>query len=291
MRLGWPRTANIPIGPNADRLEYMEVDDYDQSTGTTMGGVIMYWRAEAEEVLKTKPKLSEGEMKLFEIMGLARLSGRQIEDAPSLSAFYELAFGRALAWALDRAVFKGNGAGRPLGIIAAGNKSLVTVPKEGGQANDTIIAENIIAMYSHLPEESQQNPGGLVWLRCVEGAAQLQTMQIGTGASGQLVYMPPGGLSGTQYGTIYNIPVIPFGGCSKLGDVGDIVLADLDQYLTITKGGVRKDWSMHVYFLTDEMAFRTMFRANGQPMWKKSRKPENATAGFLQSPFITLAAR
>ena len=66
--------------------------------------------------------------------------------------------------------------------------------------------------------------------------------------------MPPGGLSGNPYGTIYGLPVLQFPGCKKLGDKGDVVLAALSQYRTISKGDIRKDVSMHVRFHNDEPA-------------------------------------
>ena len=284
----WPRAVNIPIGAGADRLEYKEWDDYDQSAGTVYGGIQVYWRAEAEAVTAKKPAMTDGEIKLCDLMGTARLTGRQIEDAPSISALYEQGFGEAIAKALDRAVYNGNGVGKPLGIMNSG--ALVTVAKETGQSSDTLVAENFVNIYSRLPGSSIGSRG-LVWIVCAEAQTQLPLMQIGTGASGQLVYMPPGGLTANPYGSIYGIPVVQFAGCKKLGDLGDVALIDMGQYLTISKGGMRTDWSAHIYFLTDEMAFRVIMRCNGQPMWKKALTPENAASGWKQSPFITLAAR
>ena len=43
--------------------------------------------------------------------------------------------------------------------------------------------------------------------------------------------MPPGGLSGQPYGTLLGRPVIPIEQCSTLGTVGDIILADLKQFI------------------------------------------------------------
>ena len=282
----FPRCKNVPIGEGFDRLEWLEMDDYDQSTGYVAGGVQVYFRAEAETVAATKPKMSEAEMKLHDLMGICYMTGRQLEDAPSLEAVYTDAFGTAFARKLDRQVFSGTGAGQLLGVM--NSPSLVTVPKETGQENDSFIAENIMRMWARMPGDLRP---GAVWFTCLEAEEQFPKMQIGTGASGQLVYMPAGGLTASPYGTIYGRPVIPFAGCKKLGDLGDILLANLGEYRTITKGDIRRDVSMHVRFLYDEMAFRFIFRVNGQPLWKKAITPENARSGFTQSPFITLAAR
>ncbi len=61
-----------------------------------------------------------------------------------------------------------------------------------------------------------------------------------------VVYLPPGGISGAPYGTILGRPVIPTEFNATCGTVGDIVFANLDNYLTISKGGVQETASPHV---------------------------------------------
>jgi HK97 family phage major capsid protein len=85
------------------------------------------------------------------------------------------------------------------------------------------------------------------------------------------------------------LPVIPVEYASTLGVKGDIVLADLSQYLLIDKGGMQSAASMHVRFLNDEMCFRVTYRVDGQPTWNKDLTPFKGTNTL--SPFVTLAAR
>jgi HK97 family phage major capsid protein len=86
-------------------------------------------------------------------------------------------------------------------------------------------------------------------------------------------------------------PVIPIEHCSALGDLGDILLADMSQYYLATKGGVQMASSIHVQFLTDETVFRFVYRVDGQPSWNVALTPHLSTAGQTLSPFVTLAAR
>ncbi len=72
-------------------------------------------------------------------------------------------------------------------------------------------------------------------------------------------------------------------------DTGDIILADLTQYLLIEKGGVHAATIIHVQFLTDETAFRFVLRANGEPLPNSSVTPYKGSNTI--SPFVTLAAR
>jgi HK97 family phage major capsid protein len=76
---------------------------------------------------------------------------------------------------------------------------------------------------------------------------------------------------------------------ATLGTVGDIVLADLSQYLTVTKGDVRAEMSMHLRFDYDELAFRFIFRIDGDLWWNLPLTPFKGSA--TQSPVITLDTR
>ena len=113
----------------------------------------------------------------------------------------------------------------------------------------------------------------------------LYTLKIGTTP----VYVPAGGLSEKPYETLFGRPVIPLEQCSALGEVGDIILADLNQYLLIDKGGINAQSSIHVRFLYDENVFRFIYRVDGQPIWNKPLTPYKGTA--TQSQFEALAKR
>ena len=73
-----------------------------------------------------------------------------------------------------------------------------------------------------------------------------------------------------------------------LGTVGDILLASPSQYALITKGGVQSASSIHVNFVSDETAFRFVYRVDGQPIWASDVDAFDGTHTF--SPFVALAA-
>ena len=102
-------------------------------------------------------------------------------------------------------------------------------------------------------------------------------------------YMPPTGISGQAYGTLFGRPVIPIEQASAIGDVGDIILADMNEYLLIEKGGIEGAASIHVRFLYDESVFRFILRIDGQPKRKLPLTPYKG--GNTLSPFIVLEAR
>jgi HK97 family phage major capsid protein len=84
-------------------------------------------------------------------------------------------------------------------------------------------------------------------------------------------------------------PIIPIEQASTVGTVGDIVLADMSQYLMIDKGGVQQAESIHVRFTYDETVYRFVTRVDGQPLWNLPMTPAKSTATL--SPFVALATR
>jgi HK97 family phage major capsid protein len=103
------------------------------------------------------------------------------------------------------------------------------------------------------------------------------------------VYINAGSIAGQPYGTLFGRPVIPVEYCQTLGTKGDVVLADLSQYVMIEKGGVQAAQSIHVRFLNDEQTFRWVVRNDGQPTWNAALTPYKGSNTL--SPFVCVAAR
>ena len=127
---------------------------------------------------------------------------------------------------------------------------IISQAKVGSQSADTIVAGNATAMLGRLPVQMRRNA---VWLIHPDAEQQWLLMTIGDTP----VYLPPGGLRDTQFGTLLGRPVIPHQVCQTVGDEGDFMLADLSQYLTAVKaGGVRSQSSIHLWFDQGLTAFR-----------------------------------
>lgn len=281
------RCTRIPIGDGFDGLEAPYVDETSRATGSRWGGIRVYRAAEAAAVTATKPKLGRFELRLEDLKGLCYVTERALRDATSLQSVIEQGFVEEFSFVLDDEILRGDGAGRCLGIL--NSPALVTVAKETvpAQVADTIVAENVIKMHSRL---LARNMGGAVWFINQETLPQLYTMAVTVGVGGVPVYMPANGLSGAPYGTLFGRPVLPIEQASGLGDVGDIVLADLGEYILIDKPASAAS-SMHVRFIYDEMTFRWTWPINGRPKLASAITPYKATTATTLSPFVTLAAR
>ena len=185
---------------------------------------------------------------------------------------------------IEDSVYRGTGAGMPQGFLNAPCK--VTVPIEKGQATQTIVYQNLINMWSRMWNRSRFNA---CWFINQDVERQLYQVNQVIGTAGVPVYLPPGGLSEKPYATLFGRPVVPVEYAETLGTEGDIVLADLSQYVMADKNAMQQMSSIHVRFLTDEMTFRITYRCDGQPIWQAPLTPYRGTQ--TKSPFVTLAGR
>ena len=275
------KVRRIPIGAGKNGLTINAVAETSRVDGSRWGGILSYWQNEADQKTATKPKFRQMEMQLKKLTGLCYATDELLEDSQALESVISQAFAEEFGFQLDAAIVRGSGAGQPLGILNCG--ALVTQAAEGGQAADTIVYKNIVKMYSRLWSRSNANA---VWLAHQDTVAQLAIMQSDVGAP---VWIANTAAAGAPPQQLMGRPINYIEQCSALGDVGDIMLVDLSQYLLIEKSAMQSAMSMHVRFIYDESVFRFVLRVDGQPIWDAALTPYKGSN--TQSPFITLAAR
>lgn len=278
------RTRRIPISGNSTGVKINGLVDNNRQTGSRFGGITVYWTEEAGLKLASKPKFRQIELNVHKLAALWYATDELLQDAAAITGVINEAFPEEFNWVMNEALLTGTGVGQPLGIF--NSPALITVPIEQGQPAGTIYYENIKNMWSRLWARSR---GNAVWLINQEVEPQLYDMGLMLGTGGTPVFMPPTGITGSMYSTLFGRPIIPIEHCSALGTVGDIVLADFSQYITIDKGGLDSASSIHVRFVYDETVFRFVYRFDGQPIWETVLTPAKGTLTY--SPFVVLAAR
>ncbi len=301
------RCKKLPISGNANGLRLNAVDEDSRADGSRMGGVLAYWVNEADALTSSRPKFRRMELNLNKLIALLYATDELLQDTVALEAWIMDNLPQELAFRTEDAIFNGTGVGQPFGVFNSQAKIQLAVA--GGETNHYPNAQDILNMFAQFYMPGLQNtiggsagdrnltpPGAggqapaAAWFIDQSVLAGLFGMTLGTGTAVILLYHPPGymGLPG-PYGQLLGLPVIPVEHCASVGNPGDIVLADLSQYLVIDKGGPQMASSLHVRFLTDEMTFRFVYRVDGQPTWKKPLTPKSG--GPNLSPFITLASR
>jgi len=254
--------------------------DDETTPWQTSGGILAAWEGEADALAQTKPALKQKNLRLRKLTCLVPVTEELLADSAAMESFVSRKAGEKLEFKAGEAIFRGTGAGQPLGFL--NSSALVTVAKETGQAADTVVVENIAKMWSRM--YAPWRSGG-VWFINQDIEEQLFTMAISTG-----IYLPAGGISGSPFGTLLGRPVVSTQHCETLGDVGDICFANLGQYVTATKsGGIEASSSVHLWFDQDAVAFKFRMRMDGMPWMSSTISPRDGSN--TMSGFVTLAAR
>lgn len=274
-----------------ESLSFPANAETSRTNGILYGGVQANWLAEADQIPNTRPKFRRIKLEPQELAVLIYETDKLIRNSPiALEQFLSRAASATINFNVGDSIVNGDGSGKPLGLL--NSTSLVTVAKEGGQAADTVVFNNIVKMYARMHAVRR---GNAVWLINQDIEPQLWNLtQEGTSTSTP-VFLPAGagtfgGAAGAPLATLLGRPILPTEHCQTLGDVGDIILVDLSAYATGTRGGgVRASTSIHLRFDFAETAFRFMFEVDGKPWLLSALTPANS-ANTL-STHVALAAR
>lgn len=279
------RCTTRSITANSNRANWVTLDD-SQDAGQTgavvAGGVQVYWCEEGTTVLKSKPKYVNDELKLAKIMGICYTTEEMLQDVQFTAETVEQSFTDAVDALLRDGIYNGLGtrdgfASQPYGILKS--NALVTVNASG----DALTTQDLLNMKARMVKKNWANA---VWVMHPDMEASLPLLNDG---KDNLVFMPAGGIANAQYDTILGRPVIYDEYLPAVGEAGSVLLADFSQYLLIKKGQERKDWSIHVAFLTDEQVFRIILRVNGKPIRNTTYKVKNSTQ--TRGAFVALGAK
>jgi HK97 family phage major capsid protein len=251
----------------------------------TTKGVQVYWEGEGAQIPQSKGIFEMGQLRLSKLTALVPVSEEMMEDASGLESWLNAKAPQKMTSKINTGIVAGTGAGQPLGMIpgyGAVGASVIQVSKETSQPAATVWFANINKMWGRMYAGWR---GNAVWLINQDVEPQLEGMAfVGNGitptaASSTPAYMPAGGLNDAPYARLKGRPVVPIEACSALGSLGDIILADLSQYWALTKAGgaIRTDTSIHLYFDQALMAFRFIFRVNGQPAWSAPITRQNGS--------------
>lgn len=271
------KSRSITISGNSLSIPTNEVEPWS-------GGIVAYWTAEGNPITTSKIKLGNASWKLNKLAALVPVTDELLEDSVALESFIQSEAPIAMNWKINKAIIQGTGVGQPKGILGSG--FTITVPKESGQAADTVEARNVIKMWSRMVPDGRARAEW--WINpAVE--EQLRTM---VDDQGNFIYLAPGSqMNQNPYGLLFGRPVIPMlGGMPELGDRGDIMLVDMAYYYTIVKrSGINQAISTHLYFDQDLTAYRFTFRLDGSCPFKAPITPE--FGNYEMSGFVVLADR
>ncbi|MEY4392817.1 MAG: hypothetical protein RL595_66 [Planctomycetota bacterium] len=274
-----PRATIIPMESRSVQVPCLDVTGTPTAGDSAfLGGIVARWTEEGGTINETEPLFRQVELTARELSGYSRVSNSLVADsAIGLEQLLLTLFGRAIAWHEDHAFLRGDGVGKPLGILNSG--ALVSVSRSA--ANAFALADASAMLARLLPGWSTTTT---VWAMHPTVAGKLFQMTA-SGAGSSNIYLDNARTKPAM--VLFGIPVVVTEKLPALNSTGDVVLADLRHYLIGDRRQVEIAYSEHVAFTSNQGAWRFVARVDGQP-WL--RAPITlADASSTLSPFITLA--
>ena len=262
----------------------------DETTPWGSTGLQVYWDGEGAAATPSKGVFETSQLRLFKLTALAPVSEEMLEDARGFESWIKAKVPGIMSHKINTAILDGSGAGMPLGALRS--PSLISVAKETSQPADSIWKANVDKMWARMYAPWRRNA---IWIINQDAEPALEAMGYSPSgvvptAASMPVYLPPGGVSEAPYARLKGRPVIPLQAAKTVGDQGDIMLIDLQQYWLLRKAsGIKTDTSIHLYFDQSVTAFKWVFRLNGQPAWSSVITPQNGSNTLSWA--VTLDAR
>jgi HK97 family phage major capsid protein len=273
----------IPMGADT-----VEIPLLNQTTAPTagnsafFGGITAAWSAEAASITEVQPTFRQAKLTAHELTGYTEVSRTLIQNsAISVDALLNGLFGGAVAWYEDYAFLRGDGIGKPLGILGA--PAMLDSGTARGSATAITLA-NAAQVYAKMLSTSR---GSGVWV--VSQGAVAAFLQMAGVANG--VILPAGFLAGTG---ATNAPAMSLMGrpvyftekLPTLNTAGDFIFADFKQYLVGDRNALEIAVSEHFKFQNNQIAYRFVHRVGGLP-WLNSYITLQDTSTTV-SPFVYL---
>ncbi len=259
--------------------------DSTSNASSVHGGIVGYWTEEGGTLTDSSPTFGRIELQAKKLTLYSEIPNELFQDSIiSLEQFMSESYPEALAWFEDVAFTDGNGVGQPLGFLNA--PAAVSVPKESGQAANSILWENIVKAYSRMLPASI---GRAVWVAHIDTFPELATMALSVGTGGSAVWIGNGDGAGAPPVTILGRPVVWTEKVSSVGTAGDINFVDFGYYLIGDRQAMQSATSTEFKFGNDKTAMRVIERVDGTPWIKSAITPRKGSNTL--SPFVKVATR
>lgn len=270
-----PRARIQPMRSRSLAIPALDQDEQpaDGDKIKWFGGVISYWTEEGVTKTETEPSFRQIELVAHKLAGYTQASDELLADsAIGLEALLRTLFGQAIAWREDYAYLRGDGVGKPLGILNSG--ALLT--QDRATANRIIYRDVARMMDLFLPE------GDGTWI--VSSTARSELLRLEDSA-GNLVWQQNARVG--EPPTMLGMPVVFSSKMPALGTTGDVLLADLNYYVIGDRQATSIQSSAEYAFIDDLTTWRFVHRVDGQPLLAAPIYIDNTNQ---VSPFVALHA-
>lgn len=244
---------------------------------SSAGGVFASWTDEAGTIRESEPRFRLVELVAHKLATYSLASNEVIADfSESLDGLLMRSFGKAIGAAEEYAFFRGDGVGKPMGIL----NSAAIIQHTRANASQIALAD-LAQMISDFVPDGYPNAAWFIGVGAIDQIIQLVTAPLTWLRNLRENWFTP---------TLMGWPMYTVGCLPALNTLGDILLVDPTYYLIGDyKGGVNISFSEHYRFANDQVAWRVTKRVDGQPLITNAITGEDASSTF--SPFVGLTAK
>ena len=275
-----PRATIIPMG--TQRTSIPAVDTTTDST-SVFGGIVCTWVDEGTQPTETSGKFAAVTLDAKKLMAYLTAPNELVADAPAFGGYLDATLPQAIAFEEDYRFMQGTGVGEPLGFVNC--PAAVIAAAKSGQGANTIVVENLAAMFARMLPSSL---GNAIWLASIDTFPQLALMAVSSAAGLSTPVWMNNGVVGAPPITIYGRPVYFTEKLSTLGTTGDICFCDPAFYLLGDRQAMQASASPHFAFNVDKTAYKVIERVDGRPWLQSSITPKNG--GNSLSAFVQLSS-
>ncbi len=266
------RATVIPPGTPPDSQITMPA--FAQGDKGVFGGVEVYWIGEGVAKPETGGALEEVSLTPKEVAAHTVVTDKLLRNWEAANTFISTLLRSAIVSAEDYAFLRGDGNGKPKGVIAGDGVLAVNRAK----ANE-IGYTDTINMFSKLLPDSLSRA---IYIANISTLPQLAALE---DASGRYIYMGGDATRGVP-ATLNGIPIKFTGKTPSLGAKGDLILVDLAYYLIKDGSGPFIAASEHVLFRQNKTVIKVFWNVDGQGWVKAPLKLEDKTNKV--SPYVVL---
>ncbi|MFA5150259.1 MAG: phage major capsid protein [Candidatus Omnitrophota bacterium] len=271
------KVRRLPVGSNSNSGYINGVNETSRADGSRWGGVQSYWLAEAATIIASRPKFRRINWELKKIAVLMYATDELLADSAQFSAVAKQAASEEIDFKVNDAILNGLGVGGPLGILTSAAVAI--------EARDTASMVLHVDMLNAWARLLPRNRANAEWYVTTGVETQLQQLYF-TGTTSVMSPYVTYGQDGIMRVMGKKVNVTEFN--QALNTKGDLLLADMSEYLFWEKAGVDSAVSMHIAFDTDETAFRFIYRCDGQPSIAAPLTPYKGSA--TQGPFVSFGS-
>lgn len=286
-----PSAMVLPMG--SLRLQVPTLDDPSQaSSSQALGGMTFAWASEGAAIASSTPAFGRTVLEARKAAALITAPNELVDDAAgAFGDFLARVVAMGYSWFEDDAFFNGTGVGEPQGLINA--PCAVATTRQSGS---TVQFLDVVGMFKSLHPASKgkgMTPGvtSTAWLLSSSAMDQILELnyQVTIGMTTTPI-APPGWFEagdGDQVGpSMLGLPAFVTDHQPALGTAGDVILADLSNYLIGDRMEMLVERSAAgPTFISDTSDFRVKARVDGR-YWIQSA--ETTEAGQQVSPVVVL---